>query len=36
VLRSGDVDLDLFLEEISQTKDDGEKQHFSATEVNSI
>lgn len=36
VLRLGDVDLDLFLEEIFQTKDDGKKEHFSATQVNSI
>lgn len=35
-MRSGDVDLDLFLEEISETKDDREKRHFSATQVNSI
>ena len=35
VLRSADVDLDLFLEEISQ-KSMSEKEHFSVTQVNSI
>ena len=35
VLRSADVDLDLFLEEISQ-KSMSKKEHFSVTQVNSI